>query len=72
VQLLCNACNSLKGDIPAYDWEQALCNMHASELELRPLVDPARGPAWSPEQKQQWLRRWLATNIWQQGNVNEP
>jgi len=64
VQLLCNECNSLKGDLVLSDWRDALSSMRASELSMSPAQYPARGTGWTPEQKQNWLRSYLSTNCW--------
>jgi 5-methylcytosine-specific restriction endonuclease McrA len=68
VQLLCKVCNSLKGDLLPDVWLDAICNMKASEMELNPTGTHPWGKPWSPEQTQEWLRRWLATHVWNRSN----
>jgi hypothetical protein len=54
----------MKGDMEAIHWMAALSHMMSSELDLRLCYAPARGTPWTPEQKRQWLRLWLTTNVW--------
>jgi hypothetical protein len=68
VQLLCKVCNALKGDLLPDVWTDALSNMKSSALELRPSLAPGGGTPWTPEQQQEWLRRWLATHVWNRSN----
>jgi hypothetical protein len=64
LQILCRDCNLLKGDLQIDIWRSAVQQMHAAAAPRRLGIPPAGGTLWTPEQKRQWLRRWLSTHIW--------
>jgi hypothetical protein len=62
VQLLCNECNSLKGDIGFKEWLSACAHADSGNMEMRLARYPGRGPERLWADRRQMIRKYLIDN----------
>ena len=59
VQILCQTCNSLKADMPPWEWQAAVCHARAELAIQRPPQYPAGDPWETPARFRGFLRALL-------------